>query len=146
MKINRLLLAALSVTVFGAAWGFITCGWLFNWVYVLPPVTVWRPPMDMTPLFWAINYIGYLILSLIFVCVLVLINRGLPGNRAVKGLTFGLVVWSVGTLPGMFATAMFMTVNPLWSIYMTVNELIALPISGLIAAAIALPRPVAEQV
>jgi hypothetical protein len=96
--------------------------------------------MEMTSAFWAINYVGYLILSIIFVLVLVWIRNGLPGGRLVKGLTFGFIVWLVGTLPGMFATLMFMTVNPIWSAYSTVNQLIAIPVSGLIAAAIALPK------
>lgn len=140
MKAIRVLLAAVAVTVFGSVWGFVTCGWLFNWVYLLPPVTVWRPPMDMTATFWTINYAGYLILSIIFVAVLVWIRNGLPGGRLVKGLTFGFIVWLVGTLPGMFGTFMFMTVNPTWSLYMTINQLIAIPVTGLIAGAIALPK------
>jgi hypothetical protein len=144
MKGLRIVLAALAVAVFGTAWGMITCGWLFSWVYRLSPITVWRAPVDMTPMFWTINVMGHLALSFIFIGVLLWISRGLPGKRLLKGISYGFVVWLVGILPGMFATAMFMTVNPIWPIYTVLNQLIALPIAGLIAAAIALPRAAAE--
>lgn len=140
MKGFRIVLAALAVTVFGTAWGIVTCGWLFSWVYRLPPVTVWRAPVDMTPLFWAINIVGHFALAFIFVGVLLWISKGLPGKRCMKGISYGLVIWLVGILPGMFATAMFMTVNPIWPVYTALNQIIALPVSGLIAAAIVLPK------
>lgn len=146
MHINklRIVLAALAVTAFGCLWGMLTCGWLFQWIYRLSPVTVWRPPVDMTPMFWMVNVVGSLFLAIIFVVVLLVIAKGLPGGRLVKGLTYGLIVWLVGVLPGMFATTMFMRVNHLWTAYMTVNQLIALPLAGLITAAIVLPRATAK--
>lgn len=138
MNKGRALIAAIAVTAFHAVWGFLTCGWLFNWVYVLPPVTIWRAPVEMTPLFWTFQYIGCFILSFIFVIVLKWIARGLPGTRLVKGLAFGFIAWLIGTLPGMFAAAFFMSVNPVWPIYSLINQLIAYPLMGLIAASIVL--------
>lgn len=140
MRILRIILAALVVSVLNSVWGFFTCGLWFSWVYLLPPVTIWRAPIDMTPAFWVFNYIGHFILTIIFVAVLRLIANGLPGKWLVKGLSFGIIVWLVGILPGMFATFMFMTVNPIWVGYMTLNQLVWLPIMGLVAATIVLPR------
>ncbi len=144
MNLARTLLAAVAVTVFGSVWGYVTCGWLFNWVYMLPPVSIWRAPVEMTPLFWVIHYLGCFILSLIFVIVLKWIARGLPGTWLVKGLAYGFIAWLLGTLPGMFGAGLFMSVNPLWPIYSSINQLVAQPLAGLIAASIALPRRTGE--
>ncbi len=140
MSFVRVFLAAIVVTIFNQAWGFLTCGHFFTWIYFLPPVTVWRPPVEMTPMFWGVNAIGHFFLTLIFVAVLRWIAKGLPGAWLMKGVCYGFIVWLTGILPGMFATGMYMTVNPLWTIYMTVNQLIWLPLAGLLAALIALPR------
>jgi len=49
------------------------------------------------------------------------------------------VAWLIGVLPGMFATEMFMSVNPWWPVYMGLNQLIALPICGIIVSEIVQP-------
>jgi len=140
MNCGRIFLAALAVTVFGMAWGMVTCGWLFNWVYELPPVAVWKTTEAMmTPLFWAINVAGHFVLAVIFVGVFAWIGNGLCGGRFGRGFRYGLAVWLVGILPGMFAVYMWMAVNPWWPVYTAINQLIALPICGIIASAIVLP-------
>ena len=40
MKIGKILIAALAVSLFGAVFAGVTCGWLFNWVYKLEPTNV----------------------------------------------------------------------------------------------------------
>jgi hypothetical protein len=69
--------------------------------------------------------------------VYVLLREGIPGQkRLVRGLLFGLCVWAVGTLPGMFAIYTFMTVAPTVIVYWTIMALIMEPLKGLIVAAI----------
>lgn len=134
MKAAKILIAAIAITVFGAVVGAFTCGHYFNWVYELEPINVWKPMEGPPP---AMFMVGSAILNVIFVCVYALFRKGIPGgNRLVKGLFFGLCVWAVGMLPGMFATYIFMTVAPTVVIYWTIYGLVCTPIQGLIAAVI----------
>jgi hypothetical protein len=133
-KVLRIIVAAIAITVFGTIVGMITCGGIFNGMYKIEPTNVWKP---MTGPPGAAFYIGSFIMHLIFVIVYALLCKGIPGkNIAVKGLIFGLCVWAVGLLPGMFATYIFMTVAPQVIVYWTVMGVITTPLSGIIAAAI----------
>jgi hypothetical protein len=122
MKISKILVAALAVSLFGAIFAGVTCGGVFNWVYKLEPTNVWKPMVGPPGLNF---YIGEFLFSVIFVVVYALLR---------KGLVFGLCVWAVGILPGMFATYFFMTVATGVVIYWTVLGLVATPIKGLIVA------------
>lgn len=133
MKIGKILIAAVAALVFGAIFAGVTCGWLFNWVYKLEPTNVWKP-MDTPGLLF---YIGSFLLDIILVVVYVSLNKGIPGrNKFLKGFIFGLCVWAVGVLPGMFCTYYFMTVATGVVIYWTILGLVEIPIKGLIIAAI----------
>lgn len=130
----RIVLAGLAVTVFGTAVGMVTCGWLFNWVYTVEPVNVWRP-MDGGPPSWVL--LGELGIAILLAAMYAMVCKGVPGkNRLVRGLLFGLLVWIVGILPGMFATYAFMTVAPVVLLYWTILYFFVLPVKGLIIAAI----------
>lgn len=134
MKIGRILIAGLAVTVFSAVVGGLTCGGIFNWVYKLEPTNVWKP-MEGPP--GAMFMVGGLILNIVFSFVYALINKGIPGkNKFIKGLVFGLCVWAVGILPGMFSTYSFMTVATTVVIYWTILGAITTPLEGMIIAAI----------
>ena len=134
MKIWKILIAGVAVTVFDVIVGMITCGGFFNWVYGLEPTSVWKP-MEGPP--GISYYVGALVLNIVLVLFYALFNKGIPGkSRLVKGLLFGLCVWAVGILPGMFATYTFMTVAPTVVIYWTVLGLVQTPLKGLIIAAI----------
>ncbi|MBN2483979.1 MAG: hypothetical protein JXD21_07260 [Candidatus Omnitrophica bacterium] len=134
MKIGKLLLAGVAVTIFNAIAGMVTCAGIFNWVYKLEPTNVWKP-MDSAP--GAGFFIGSLVISIILALVYALIRKGLPGkNKLTKGFVFGLCVWAVGILPGMFATYSFMTVAPTVVLYWTIMGLIQTPLEGMIIAAI----------
>lgn len=133
MKIGKLLAAALAVSLFGAILAALTCGWLFNWVYKLEPTHVWKSLGAPGPLF---HLVGFL-LNIILTAVYALLRHGLPGkNKFVKGISFGLCVWAVGMLPGMFCTYYFMTVATGVVIYWTLLGLVEMPLKGLIIAAI----------
>lgn len=134
MKIGRILIAGVVVTVFNAIFGGITCGALFNWVYELEPTNIWKP-MEGPP--GAMFYIGSFILHIVLVFVYALVNKGIPGrNKLYKGFVFGLCVWAVGILPGMFSTYSFMTVATTVVIYWAISGLIQMPLQGVIIAAI----------
>ncbi|MFH2137767.1 MAG: hypothetical protein ABII88_04600 [Candidatus Omnitrophota bacterium] len=134
MKFGKILLAALVITIVDAVIGGVTCGGVFNWVYRLEPISVWRP-MEGPP--GSVVYAGMLVLNIIFAFVYALLINGIPGkNRLTKGLLFGLCVWAVGLLPGMFSTYIFMVVSTTVVIYWTVSGLIHIPLKGLILAAI----------
>ena len=134
MKTGRILLAGLTLTIFNTIVGAVTCGGIFNWVYKLEPINIWKP-MDGSP--GLMFMVCSLALSIMFAFVYALIHKGIPGeNKLVKGLIFGLCVWIVGTLPGMLATYSFMTVAPTVVIYWTVMGLIKTPLEGMIVSAI----------
>ncbi len=134
MKIGKILIAAVAVSLFGAISGGVTCGWLFNWVYKLEPTNVWKS-MDGPP--GLAFQIGGFLLNLALVVVYALLRKGVPGkNKFAKGLMFGLCVWAVGILPGMFSTYSFMTVATGVVIYWALIGLVELPVKGLIIAAI----------
>jgi len=132
---TRILLAGLAGTVFCTAVSMVTCGWVFNWVYRVEPVHVWKPMDSNGPGVWFM--IAELVLGILLAAMYAMVCKGLPGkNRIVRGLLFGLMVWIVGILPGMFSTYSFMTVAPVVVLYWTILYLIVLPIKGLIIAAI----------
>ena len=85
----------------------------------------------------AIFYLGCFIMNLIFVVVYALLRRGIPGKNLIsKGLIYGLCVFAVGQLNGMFATYIFMTVAWQAVLYWTIQGIIFTPIAGAIASAI----------
>lgn len=137
MRWGRILLADVAVTAFGAVYGAITCGWLFKWVYAIAPTEVWKPESTYTGTFWIILNTGNFISSFLLACVYGWIQKGLPYECACcRGSAFGLIVWLVGVLPGMFALYMFTTIAPTVLIYWAISGAISLQIAGLILAAI----------
>jgi len=134
MKRGKILIAALAVSLFGAIFSGVTCGWLFNWVYKLEPTNVWKP-MDGPP--GLVFYIGGFLLNIVLAVVYSLLQKGVPGeSKLTKGIIFGLCVWAVGILPGMFSTYSFMTMAAGAVIYWTILGLVEMPIKGLIIAVI----------
>lgn len=133
MKIGKVLMAGVVVTIFNTVVAMVTCGGIFNWVYQLEPTNVWKPMESggPEPLFYA----GSLILGIIFAAVYDLLNKGIPApNKFVRGLVYGLCVWAVGMLPGMLATYSFMTVAPIVVIYWTLFGLVQTPLAGLVVS------------
>ena len=134
MKLFRILIAGLVVAVFNTGFGMVTCGWFFRWVYELKPTDIWKPMNGPPPIAY---YISAVVISILFVLVYAILNKGIPGKiRFVKGIVFGLCVWVVGILPGMAAMYFFMTINPTVVIYWTVLGLVQTPLAGLIVAVI----------
>ncbi|OGI01118.1 MAG: hypothetical protein A2Y25_09990 [Candidatus Melainabacteria bacterium GWF2_37_15] len=135
MSLKKILIAGVAAAIFNIIIGMLTCGGVFNWVYQVEPTNVWKPVTEET---FGLGYLlGELFLNIIFVYVYALFYRGIPGfNKYVKGLVYGLAVWGVGTLPGMFATAGFMTVANVVVVYWTIWALVVLPLKGMLVSAI----------
>jgi len=130
---KKAVLAVFAVYAFKLLSGLVLCGWLFKWVYQLPPVDVWRV-MDAPARRY---YFGTLLVSFFFVLVYKLYGKALAyTSRIRKGLVYGVSVWAVGIVPGMIATLVFMTVNMTVIVYWTVMGLILTVIEGVIVASL----------
>lgn len=142
MKWGKIVLAAVAATVVNAIYGMLTCGWLFNWVYKLPPTEILRPETGYTGSFWAVFHVGGFIVYLILATIFVLIEKALPSKcRCCAGVAFGLIVWAVGVLPGMFYLYMFTVMAPGLLLYWVINGLVAMLITGLVIAWICGKKP-----
>ena len=137
MKWGRIVISAIAATVFNVIYGTATCGWLFKWIYAIEPTNVWKPESTYTGAFWVKMLVGSLVLWFFFAAVYGLFSKVLTMDcKFCKGASYGLIVWLVGMLPGMWATYSFMTVAPQVIIYWTVSGIISLMISGMIVAGI----------
>jgi len=136
MKLARIAAAGVLVTLFDAVVGMVTCGWVFNWVYHLEPTSVWKAgTLDAPP--GALYFVGSILLSVILAFVYAVLRSGLPGqNKLARGLVFGLCVWAVGMLPGMFALHYFTSIATTVILYWTLIGLVQSPLRGLIIAAV----------
>ena len=66
MNPKKIILSGVIIWIVNSIIGFVTCGWLFNWVYEIPP-NIWKAPevmMSGTNMLW-VNLIG-LIYGFIF--------------------------------------------------------------------------------
>ena len=134
MKAIKVIVAGVIISVFDVIVGALTCGGVFNWVYKLEPTNVWKPVLGAPGVDF---FIGLLVMNIIFALIYALLKNGVPGNnRFVKGIVYGVCVWAVGILPGMFSTYMFMTVAVTVIVYLTVSNLILMPVKGLIVSSI----------
>lgn len=136
MKFLRGLFAVLAVLLFNVFFGFLTCGWLFKWVYFIEPAYAWRDMSSINPYFWLAVAIGQLVVSTVYVLVYFWIGRIIPGNRFSKGVLYGLLIWFVSMIPGMIMTYLFMNVSWQAVVYMALRSLVGFPIMGLIIAGI----------
>ncbi len=132
MNTKKIIGAGLAVWITTALYGWLTCGWLFNWVYKLPP-NIWRTPEEMasvSSLLWT-NLIG-LAVALIFVKIYAYLHKALHGEGAKKGMKYGLIIWLVGALSGMAALPFYMTVANTVVIYWIISALALNLINGAI--------------
>ena len=136
MNAKRILISGVVIWIVGTVFGILTCGWLFNWVYTLPP-NIWKDPAVMMS---AGNLIGAnligLVSAIIFALVYALLYKGIPGEGAKKGMTYGLLVWLVGALAGIASMPFYMTIATTVVVYWTIQALVLNLINGAIVGAI----------
>jgi len=136
MNAKRIVISSLLIWIFKSAFVMLTCGWLFNWVYQIPPI-IWKAPAQMmqTPNM-LISYGGSLLVSLVFVLVFAWIYKGIPGKGAKKGVAYGFIVWLVGALSGITLMPSYMTIATTVVVYWLIQLLLISLISGAIVGAI----------
>ena len=136
MNITRVLISGVIIWIVSFFFSWLTCGWLFNWVYELPP-NIWVDPEIMMS---AGNMIGAniagLIGAILFALVYAILYNGIPGDGIKKGLIYGFLMWLVGALIGMATMPFYMTIATTVVIYWILNALVINLINGVILGAI----------
>jgi hypothetical protein len=136
MNAKRIVISGIVIWIVSVAFGILTCGWLFNWVYQVPP-DIWLDPAAMMG---AGNVIGMnvigIIRALLFALVFAIIYKGIPGKGVIKGMVYGVLVWLVGALTGMAAMPFYMTIATTVVVYWIIQALVLTIINGAIVGAI----------
>ena len=134
MNTKKIILSSVVIWIVSVVFGFLTCGWLFNWVYQLPP-NIWKTPEVMTVnLIW-MNLIG-LLTAIIFASVFALLYKGIPGQGIKKGINYGFIIWLVSALSGMITMPFYMTIATTVVVYWIILALALNIINGAIIGAI----------
>jgi len=138
MDTKKIILAGIAATIVYPVWywlNFLINAWFLNWTYQLESKNIWMLMKNLEMEFMGIDFITLifsgLILGMILALVYAILYKGIPGQGIKKGLCFGLLVWAVCGLPGIF----FVAITGL-SIYWTLSELVKLLILGAVIAAI----------
>ena len=132
MNITRVLISGVVIWIVSFLFGWLTCAWLFNWVYELPP-NIWVDPeiMMSTGNIIGVNIIG-LIAAILFALVYAILYNGIPGDGIKKGLIYGFLMWLVGALVGLATMPFYMTIATTVVIYWILNALVINLINGVI--------------
>ena len=136
MNKGKIIISGIVIWLVGAVWTFLTCGWLFNWVYQIPPI-IWKSGEDIMSMnsFIGSNVLGLLI-AIIFTTIYAFLYKGLPYKGVKKGLVYGLIIWLVGTFSGMLTMPFYMTISWAVIVYWILNGLVSYLIFGAIVGAI----------
>ena len=139
MKTGKIILSAVIVWVVHMILIWLTCGWLFRWIYEIQP-KIWLAPEIMMS---AGNMIASAVISLIgailFVLVYELIKKGIPSKKksyVCKGMMYGFLIWLITAFVGMIGMPFYMTISTTVIIYWIVQALVFNLIKGSIIGAI----------
>lgn len=136
MKAKKILISGILIWLVNFISGCLTCGWLFNWVYKLPP-NIWKAPEEiMTPGNMSGTILIGILQAILFASVYVLLYKGIPGKGIKKGMVYGFLVWSVGAFTGIAIMPFYMTIATTVVVYWIIQALILNVLDGLIVAAI----------
>ncbi|MBU0648764.1 hypothetical protein KJ969_01480 [Patescibacteria group bacterium] len=143
MNYPKLILSAVIILVVGTAFSWLTCGWLFNWVYTIPPLIWHTPETMMSASSFALGILFGIVHALMFVLVYAVLYKGIPCLGAKKGLVYGFLMWLVGALAGMISMPVYMTIAWTVIIYWIAQALALNLINGAIVGAIYKPKTAA---
>jgi len=115
------LLAAIVIIIMGMVFGAMSSD-----MYKMSPKILWKPMGGD----WFTKMIIFDIVSgLILAYVFSIIKGALPGAGLVKGISFGLIIFFVGTFLGLTMTYLTMAVRTkliaVWSLNSLINYLLA---------------------
>lgn len=137
MNAKNAILAIIVTAVCSFLYGALTCGWLFNWVYQIPPSEIWRTTEQMGGLFFLWVFLANILICALFVIVYGVLQKALPGEESVnKGLMYGFFVWLLSGLPGAIHMKLWTIVAPQAAIYQLINTLVIYLIIGALTGAI----------
>ena len=134
INMQRVFIGAIIISIFEAILAWITCGHLFNWIYEIEPIGIWK--ITKSPPGLSFYTLAFL-LNTAFVFVYAFLHKGIPSNnKCSKGIIFGLCIWSIGMLPGILVTYFFMAIAPAVILYWIISGFVKLFLKGLITAVI----------
>ena len=119
------IVAGLILFAVGMVSGILTAN-----TYMVTPL-LWKP---MAADWYAKIVVLDIIIGLILAGVYSKINKGLPYKGAKKGLKYGLIVWLVGTVPGMGMTYLTMAVPTILVVAWLLGNLAAYVLAGIAIA------------
>ena len=136
MNSKRILGAGVLVWIVSSVFGWLTCGWLFNWVYAIEPI-IWKDPSVITsaPIMLGSNLVG-LIGGIVFALIYAFIYKGIPKKGVKKGMVYGLVIWIISVFLGIAAMPFYMTIANTVVIYWIIQALVINLINGAIVGAV----------
>lgn len=136
MNTKKIILSGVIIWILGSIYTWLTCGWLFNWVYTLEPI-IWKAPEAMiAPTVMIVSALLGLLIAIIFASVYAFIHKGLPYKGAKRGLVYGFIVWLVGAFSGLISLPFYMTINKTVVIYWIISALVTNLFFGAIVGAI----------
>jgi len=137
MNMSKIILAAIIIWIFGALFTMVTSGFLFNWIYEIPPV-IWKPSSEILSMGNIISsYLGNLVVAFIFVAAYAVFFDGIPGETGIeKGMTYGFLVWLIGSFSDMIIMPSYMTIASTVIVYWMAQGVLLNLIIGAIAGSI----------
>lgn len=137
MRWWRIIIAAFTVTFFQLTFGTLTACGIFQWADLIQPMDLWKPISVLTGNFLIWLNIGNILFAFFMAASYGLVCDRFPEvSRVVKGAMFGMLIWLMGPLPGMFALYMFTKIAPVVILYWTVTGMMSMQLIGLIIAGI----------
>ena len=136
MNVKKILISGAIIWFVNSLFGWLTCGWLFNWVYRVPP-NIWKDPTTMMSAgnMMGMNLCG-IISAMLFVLVYAVLYKGIPGKGAKKGMTYGFLMWLVGAFSGVISMPFYMAIATTVVVYWIIQALIMGLINGAIVGTI----------
>ncbi|MCD4705286.1 hypothetical protein K8R66_04405 [bacterium] len=135
MNIKKIIFSSIVIWIVSLIFGWLTCGWLFNWVYELHP-NIWVSDAQImsTNSMIATSLIG-LVTAFLFVLVYAIFYKGIPGKGVIKGINYGILIWMVGAFSGMITMPFYMIIANEVIVYWIIQVLVFGLIKGLIIGA-----------
>jgi len=111
------LLAALVLVIVSFVFGSLSAN-----MYVMSPAGMWKSMMGQR--FFLKMVIYDIVVGLILSYVYSILKSSVPGSGLQKGVIFGLLVWLVGSVPGLGMTFLTMNIRNKLLIIWLINGLV----------------------